>query len=156
LAALLLSPVLRAATFVVDTSSALTLNTCSAAPNDCSLSGAINRANADAALDTIAFTIPTSDPGCVPATGVCTITPAPSQRLISEPALIDGFTQPGASPNTLTAAQGGLNSQIKKLLDGSSTNGVGLQLKGLHASVVRGLAIGRFASRAGILLPTIA
>jgi hypothetical protein len=64
----------------------------------------------------IQFNIPSSDPGCGVASHVCTI--ALTECLgsssfcegLSQPAIIDGYTQPGASANTLAI---GDNAQIK-------------------------------------------
>lgn len=100
-----------AATYVVDTSSdSGALTACTAAPADCSLRGAIARANADIAADAIEFAIPASDPGC-DADGICRIeagTPFSISRALS----IDGYTQADAQPNTI-AAPGPINAQLK-------------------------------------------
>ncbi len=62
---------------------------------------AILDANAGAGLDTIAFNIPAAtDAGCDSGTGVCTILPASALPTIIDPVIIDGYTQPGSSPNT--------------------------------------------------------
>src|SRR6266446_4509359 len=58
-----------------------------------SLRQAILDANASSGPDTIAFNIPGS--------GVKTITPATTLPAITEQVTIDGYTQPGASMNTL-------------------------------------------------------
>src|SRR5215468_7098188 len=98
-----------------------------------SLRQAIMDANANAGLDTIAFNV--SGVGCDGA-GVCTITPATQLPTILSPVLIDGYTQPGASPNT--NAQGGLNTVLKIVLSGATTQAVGLQLStGADGSTVR-------------------
>ncbi len=105
--------VVRAATFTVDTTSdSVALTACTAAPDDCSLRGAITRANADAVTDTIAFNIPVPGPGCNADTGVCRIV-AVTDLVVGCPATIDGYTQPGAAVNTIPSGQGGLNSVIK-------------------------------------------
>lgn len=114
-----------AATLVVDnTSDNAVLQACSDSPNDCSLRGALIRTQRDlAGEDTIAFNIPAaSDPGCVAATGVCTITlgsaidlrggVAGIQTGPTQGFTIDGYTQPGASSNTLPLGQGS-NAQLK-------------------------------------------
>ncbi len=101
---------------------------CTAAADDCSLRGALITAQctsspcAFAGEDTIAFNIPMSDPGCVAATGVCTITLTDSivftflapgdQSGPGQGITIDGYTQPGASVNTLPLGQG-TNAQLK-------------------------------------------
>ncbi|HSP44709.1 MAG TPA: hypothetical protein VLO30_01825, partial [Chthoniobacterales bacterium] len=74
-------------TFVVTTSA----NTGSG-----SLRQAITDANNHSGLDTIAFNIP--------GTGVHTITPGfPGLPQITSPVILDGYTQPGASANTLAS-----------------------------------------------------
>ena len=57
-----------------------------------SLRQAILDANGNAGLDTIAFNIP--------GAGVHTISPATALPTITDPVVIDGYSQPGASPNT--------------------------------------------------------
>ena len=75
---------------------------CSDVSGDCSLRAAIEESNANPALPnkTIAFNIPSqTDSGCVPATGVCTISSG-AAFAVTEPVTIDGYTQPGATENT--------------------------------------------------------
>ncbi len=74
---------LAAATFTVT-------NTDDSGPG--SLRQAITDAEAAAGADTIAFAIP--------GAGVHTITPLTLLPIISQPLTIDGYTQPGSSPNT--------------------------------------------------------
>src|SRR5205807_1424701 len=106
-----------------------------------SLRDAITLANANAGLDTITFHIPGS--------GVHTITPLPDLPTITDPVIIDGYTQPGASPNTnpLTLGPGALGSNAVILIElsGSGGAGVGLNISAGN-STVRGLAINRFAN----------
>jgi CSLREA domain-containing protein len=103
---------------------------------ECTLRAAIEEANTTAAADTINFDIGGS--------GVKTISPATAFGLpsIAEPVTIDGYTQPGASPNTLAV---GNNAAPKIELDGSGA-GAGASGIGIGASnvVVRGLVINRF------------
>lgn len=89
----------RAATFTVDTTSdSVALTACTAAPGDCSLRGAINRANADAVTDTIAFNIPlTAENRCNASTGVCRIV-ADTDLVVGCPVTIDGYTQLTRNP----------------------------------------------------------
>jgi len=82
--AVLLGAASRAATFTVT-------NTNSAGPG--SLRQAILDANAATGPDRIEFAIP--------GAGVHTITPFPPLPTITDPVVIDGYTQPGSSPNTL-------------------------------------------------------
>jgi hypothetical protein len=112
----LAAPMAAAATFSVDTSADNpALNTCTAAAADCSLRGAIAAANLAADVDTVAFNIPPSDAACTLATGVCRITLANPGTFpnINQPLLIDGYTQPGALPNTIPAP--GANNAVLKI-----------------------------------------
>ncbi len=101
-----------------------------------SLRQAILDANTNPGADTIAFNIP--------GQGVHTISPlSPLPPLTDDAGVtIDGYTQPGASPNTLAA---GDNAVLLIELDGSSEspNGAGLALAA-SANVIRGLIVGRF------------
>jgi len=78
-------------------------NGSNAAPTPSSLREAIVNAN-NSGGGTINFNIPASDPNCNATTHVCTITivtrPLPD---ITASVTIDGYTQPGASPNTLAS-----------------------------------------------------
>ena len=87
-------------------------------------------ANAAVGADTIAFAIP--------GAGVHVITPATAIPAITSPVLIDGYTQPGATPNT-NALNAGINAVLQIELD--LTNTV-LQISpGGAGSTVRGLVI---------------
>jgi len=123
----LLADVAAAATFTVDTTSDVGLTACTPAANDCSLRGALSRANGTAVEHLVQFNIPMTDGGCVAATGVCTIRPATALPDINANAnglvTIDGLTQPGASANTNTPAQGGINAQLKIVLSGTACGG---------------------------------
>ncbi|MDZ4811844.1 MAG: hypothetical protein SGI99_04425 [Pseudomonadota bacterium] len=146
LSLLFLCGALDAATLTVDTTSDANFNLCTAAPGDCSLRGAINNANGTAIADTIAFNIPTSEPGCVPATGVCQIAPTSAlTEIFTGDLIFDGYTQPGAQPNTNTPDQGGSNAQLKIVLSGSAcvscSRGIGYFTTG---GTVRGMVINGF------------
>src|SRR5215217_2993763 len=84
--------------------------------------------------DTINFNIPTS--------GVATISPASALPSINGPVNIDGYTQTGASPNSLDV---GNNALLKVELNGSSagSGGIGLQISS-SGCLIRGLVINRF------------
>ena len=101
-----------------------------------SLRQAILDANASAGADTILFNLPGS--------GVRTIAPLSGLPTITEAVTIDGYTQPGASPNTL--AQGN-NATLMVELNGASvptnTQASGLTINSTN-STVRGLVINRF------------
>jgi hypothetical protein len=108
-----------------------------------SLREAINCANSTAGTGTISFNIPGS--------GVHTISPLSQLPTITDSVIIDGYTQPGASPNTNGPKQGD-NANLMIELNGASagTSIVGLNLGGSGSSTVRGLAINHFAT--GVLL----
>jgi hypothetical protein len=115
---------MAAATFTVT-------NTADSGPG--SLRQAIVDANATPGADTIAFNV--SGAGCDGA-GVCTIAPGEALDTITEAVVIDGYTQPGASPNTLAFSD---NAVLKIVLDADSP-GEGLHI-GSDGSVVRGLVV---------------
>jgi len=134
---LLATAPLAAATFTVT-------NTNDSGPG--SLRQAILDANANVGLDTIAFDIPSSDPGCV-ASGVCTIAPASTLPQISDSVVLDGYTQPGSSPNTDPA---GDNAVLLIELRGSAPAGDGLHINaGGGNTTIRGIVINGFSRTAG-------
>ncbi len=97
-------------------------------------------------LDTIAFNIP--------GTGVHTIAPLSALPTILDPVIIDGYTQPGSSPNT--NATGGLNTVLKIELNGTSAGiSNGLTTMAVGGNTIRGLAINRFSIQ-GIALSSTA
>jgi hypothetical protein len=98
-----------------------------------SLRQAILDANANPGLDTIAFNIP--------GAGVHTISPASGLPSITDAVVLDGYSQPGASPNT---DPNGFNGILLIELSGASAgqaNGLNINAGG---STVRGLVINRF------------
>ena len=100
----------QAATYVVDNTGDTNLSACTAAAGDCTLRGAINSANSNPGADTINFAIPGG--------GVQTIqiTSALPSLVGSNGAgtLIDGYSQSGASANTLaTGSNAVINVQVK-------------------------------------------
>jgi hypothetical protein len=101
-----------------------------------SLRQAIIDANANSGADNIAFNIA--------AAGVQAITPATALPTITDPVVIDGYTQPGSSANTLAD---GDNAVLLVELNGSNLGGAilsaGLQINSSNC-VVRGLVINRF------------
>ncbi len=113
-------------------------------PEDCTLREAINDANAAGGADTIGFDIPGG--------GVKTIEPNPSGLPpITGRVTINGYTQPGASPNTL--AQGN-NAALLIQLDGSNSmsDQAGLFIDdNASNTVIRGLIINRFGA-SGIII----
>ena len=101
-----------------------------------SLRQAILDANTNPGADTIAFDIPGS--------AIHTITPLTTLPAITESLTIDGYTQPGASPNTNAFGQP-WNAVILIEIDGENLGGfnnAGL-LFSVGSAVVRGLAINR-------------
>ena len=118
------------ATFIVTTTMDNGSNT-SPTPN--SLRAAILNANNSVGADTITFNIPGS--------GVRTITPPAPLPTITSPVTIDGYSQPGASPNTLPV---GNNGVLLIELNGTSAGATpGLNITASNC-VVRGLVINRF------------
>jgi hypothetical protein len=97
-----------------------------------SLRQAIDDANATPGADTIVFDIP--------GAGVHTITPQSLLPIISEAVTIDGYTQPGSSPNTNPT--GGLNSVLQIEIDGTVAPNRCVTI-GANDVVVRGLIINR-------------
>ena len=145
----------QAETFTVDTSSDASLSACTPAPGDCSLRGALGRANAMTDADVIAFAVPTSDAGYQPASEHWLISVGDvALPAILAPVLIDGYTQPGASANTRTPVQGGLDGALKIEIRGVSqfrTQQNGLEIGGNEfnqaASTFRGLVINSFGAQ---------
>jgi hypothetical protein len=80
---------------------------------------------------------------------VKTIAPDSKLPTITDPVTIDGYTQPGASPNTLAK---GTNAKLMIELDGENVVEGAALLNGLEIrasdSVVRGLVINRFSGNA--------
>ena len=104
---------------------------------ECTLRAAIQEANADEnsgeVPDEIDFNIPSE--------GIPTIQPASALPAITDPVMIDGYTQPGASPNTLAT---GDNAVIRVELNGDAC-GPSLCPQALLISsgnsIIKGLAI---------------
>lgn len=99
--------------------------------------------------DTIAFNIT--------GTGVKTITPTSALPTITDPVVIDGYTQPGAVKNSSAT---GWNGQLLIELNGTNLNSVNALAISAGRSTVRGLVINRFkappnvSSGAAIILTT--
>ena len=100
-----------------------------------SLRQAIIDANASPGADTIAFNIVGS--------GVHTIAPATPLPPITEAVTVDGYTQPGSSPNT-NAVGLGLNTVLMIEIAGTGTTGNGLEAR-IPGVTFRGLAVNRFS-----------
>ena len=100
----------------------------------CSLRAAIEEANANAGKDTINFNIP--------GAGVHTISPNSALPEITAPVIIDGYSQPGASQNTLAT---GDNAVLLVELSGANPAIFSSALRiSAGDSTVRGLVINRF------------
>jgi CSLREA domain-containing protein len=97
---------------------------------ECTLRAAIEQANYTPGADTVKFAIPGG--------GVKTIAPASDLPRIAEALTVDGYTQPGASPNTRAV---GSDAVLKIELRGPG-NGHGLVVEASN-STVRGLVINR-------------
>jgi len=107
---------------------------CATASGNCSLRAAIQESNAIAGTDNIYFDIP--------GTGVKTISPGSSLPDITSAVYIDGYTQTGASQNTL---QNGDNAVLTIELNGLNS-GVAYGLKIVAGGcTVRGLVIRTFS-----------
>jgi hypothetical protein len=114
--------------------------------NDCSLRGAITKANttANAGADTIEFDIPGG--------GVHTIAPTTSLPTIVDPVTINGYSEDGATPNTLPLPTQGTNATPTVVLDGANTIQFGFKLETAAAgSVIKGIIFSRFSFQ-GILI----
>jgi hypothetical protein len=99
--------------------------------------------------DLIQFNIPTGDSAYNSSTGAFTIQPLSAFPTISDIVVLDGYSQPGASPNTLTI---GDNAVLKIVLDGSLAGVVdGLVIAGGN-STVRGLVVDNFGYGTGIYI----
>jgi len=116
---------------------------------DCTLREAIHAVNAKNSF-MVKFNIPGSTgtaKTCSTATGLCVIALASELPAVTQPIYIDGYTQPGASPNTLKV---GDNAKLKIVLDGSSAgNANGLVISGSF-STIQGLNIRGFTHQAAI------
>ena len=129
-------------------------STADTAANDgvCTLREAITSANTNTAsgaaagecvagavgLDAIEFNI---TGGCATA---CTITPATALPSVVAPVILNGYSPPGASQNTLAV---GDNAVLKIEINGTTAGGAGITLAaGSGGSTIRGLVINRFAN----------
>jgi hypothetical protein len=127
----------------VDDPSDINLNDsmCDVSPDpgsQCTLRAAIEQANATAGSDTIKFNFLTNG-------GVATVSPKTALPNITDTVTIDGYSQPGAQPNTQSV---GNDAVLKVQLSGTNlgsgaTDGLVLQSGN---NVVRGLVINRFGS----------
>ena len=112
---------------------------------DCTLREAIQEANFAPGADAIRFDI-------FEAVGPAlkTIRPASPLPTITEEVTIDGYTQPGARPNTAAV---GTNAVLTVELDGTNAGprAAGLLISGGAHTVIRGLVVNRFQDGIGVL-----
>jgi CSLREA domain-containing protein len=118
--------------------------------DECTLRAAIQQANATAGADAINFNIP--------GTGVKTVNVGATGfgRLptITDPVTINGYTQPGSSPNTKAV---GNDAVLKIELSGASVQGAtGLTITHVSgSSVIKDLVINRFGEGIDIVGDTV-
>jgi len=117
-------------TFTVNSTADPGSGTCDA--TECTLREAITAANAAAGSDTIDFNIP--------GVGPQTITPLTPLPAITSPVVIDGYTQPGASVNTLANDD---NAVLMIELNGSLSSALSTIRITAGSSTIRGLVINR-------------
>lgn len=136
----------QAAVFVVDTAGddgSAAFQVCAdAVPGDCSLRGALARANANSDADEIHFAIPDTDPGYVAATAHWRIALASGLPYVQNgPLIIDGFTQPGAAPSTHAPGQPIAHTLKIELRGPGASSSSGQCFMAFTALTLRGLAI---------------
>jgi len=110
-----------------------------------SLRDAIDQSNSSVGItDTIAFAI--TGAGCAGSPTVCTIKPATALPNVTDPVIVDGYTQPGSSPNSLAI---GDNAVILVEIDGSAISGAASAFFLLAGdTVIKGLVLNRFSNPA--------
>lgn len=108
----------------------------------CTLREAINAANANPGPDVIEFAILSA--------GVQTIAPLSPLPAITEDLFINGYSQPGAVPNTQGPADGGLVGTLLIEISGQNTTGDGLVVaQSALGAFIDGLVVNRW-SGAGV------
>lgn len=145
-----LARVSRAATYMVDTTvDTVALNACTAAANDCSLRGAITKANSTSADDTIDFAIPAGDAGCT-AGGVCTITLLNGELTANVTSTSGKLTISNATGTSKLLISGNNASRVFTVSANGTQKG-DLTLNGLTVTNGRVLAVGGGISNNGRL-----
>ena len=124
---------------VVDTVSDANLTACTAAPNDCSLRGAINNANANAGADTIDFAIP-GIVGNVKIITLGSLLPDLTDTVTINGYSQDALTTGGAKENTQLV---GNDAVLRIQLNGLDTIGRGFNVIASNVTI-KGLVISRF------------
>ncbi len=113
----------------------------------CTLRAAIQESNAAFGGDTINFNIPEAFRD--PSSGVATISPNAELPAITDKVIIDGYSQPGSVPNSLSK---GTNAVLKIELNGANCGCLAGPADGLKItfdgsdSTVKGLVINRFSN----------
>ena len=136
-------PVVFGPTLVVNSTADPGDGTCDAA--NCTLREAITTSNGTASNEEILFDIS--------GTGLHTITPLTPLPALTDTVRVDGYSQPGASANTLAV---GNNAVMRIELNGNGAAFAGLTVTA-GGSVVRGLVIDQFSGNGlgyGIILQT--
>ena len=116
--------------FIVNSTDDVDEGTCDAI--HCSLREAINTTNASSGTDLIAFNIPGAGPH--------TIQPTSALPTITDPVIIDGYTQPGATMATATTSAT-LQIELDGTNAGARANGFSITAGN---STIRGLVVNRF------------
>jgi hypothetical protein len=109
---------------------------CQTSANTCTLRGALQEANAHAGPDNIFFNIPGGG-----VQKIQTAVRLPTLHDETGPTTIDGYTQPGAEPNTDPRAS---NAAIRVEVVGSGEGSYDGLIMTTSGNVVRGLAVYRF------------
>jgi parallel beta-helix repeat protein len=110
-----------------------------------SFSQAISDANANPGIDTISFNIPGAGPHTIAPASVCTGFGGAIVCIdLTDPVVIDGYTQPGASANTNPITQGS-NAVIKIVLNIPQAIRI---LAGAGGSTLRGVVVQNSANNA--------
>jgi hypothetical protein len=128
-----------AATFEVDTAiDDASKDDCTAAVDDCSLSGAITLANGGDPIDTIGFDIPGAGPHVILLNG--------DLPVLAQQTTVDGYSETGATANdnpnfTSAFAANGEGSDAVLMIEIDANNHDALRLGGNGNHTVRGLAI---------------
>lgn len=106
-----------------------------------------------AGIETSIFEMPTTDPNYLAAPLTWTITPDSLYAFVSDPVVIDGYTQSGANPNT-NAAPSALNGTLVVEIDDLSSVDFGLiVLNAAGGSTFRGLVMNHFQQAFALASP---
>lgn len=115
-----------------------------------SLRCAMGMANQSGPGHVINFAIPASDPGCRPASvgsqtaTVCKLELTRVLTLAASSTTIDGYSQPGAAPNTEANPGSGDNALIEIQLDGGQSFGGAIAVSSANDDIIRGISVTNF------------